>query len=321
MHTNIHHDLILTKPWIDQGFSVTYQPNCLQIPSRDDGIWDIRFPEVSWNDDTIVVMHCQDFLNIQDGRCRELEIIQYHYGDQSSRVVVVVWNVGLDRIYHGDLRLIYFPTHSYSIIQNLRDIAQTWQAAMVNDDRSYKFQCLNGATRAHRRRVVNKLREFPGGTVSFGDEIPLPAWPYHTYRGTENEDNFLRLLPVYQSCDINIVTETQYDCFPGIITEKTLLAWLARQVPLIIGYPNIVGDTRSLGFDVFDDIVNISYDLAPDDIRAELAIDINSALLTTGVDRSRLAARLDHNQHRTLAWPEKLRDDYQAACLVFAQHL
>jgi len=314
VHTNIHHDTVLTKPWIDQGFSVVYQPNCLQIPSQDDGIWDIRFPEVCWSDDTVVIMHCQDFLNIQDGHCRELEIIQNHFGEHCRRVIVVVWNVGIDRIYHGDLHVVYFPTHSYSIIQNLRSATHSWMPQITNDTRDHVFQCLNGATRAHRRRVVNRLRAAANGIVSFGDEIPLASWPYSTYRGTENEDNFSRLLPVYGSCDVNIVTETQYDCFPGIITEKTLFAWLARQVPLIIGYPGIVGDVRSLGFDVFDDVIDLSYDQAPDHARAELAIDLNLRLLQNGIDRRCLMERLNTNQDLALAWPEKLRDDYLAQC-------
>ena len=123
------------------------------------------------------------------------------------------------------------------------------------------WQCLNGRMCTHRRRAVDILQHWPNGMLSYGNEIPLPEWAYSTYRGTENDDNFIRLADVYGSCAVNIVTETEYNTTPGIISEKTLMAFAAQQIPIVIGHSNAVQHCKELGFDMFDDLVDTSYDV------------------------------------------------------------
>lgn len=82
---------------------------------------------------------------------------------------------------------------------------------------------------------------------------------------------------VYNRALINLVTETYYfntwnknsELF---ITEKTWKVFTANQIPIIIGPKGIVGNLRELGFDMFDDIVDNSYDNEPDDTRLFSAI-------------------------------------------------
>jgi hypothetical protein len=154
------------------------------------------------------------------------------------------------------------------------------------------WQCLNGRMCLHRRRAVDILQHWPNGVLSYGNDIPLDAWAYDTYRGTENEDNFMRLLPVYAKCQVNIVTETQYDEPPGIVSEKTLMAMIAQQVPIVIGHQGIVQDCRELGFDMFDDLVDTSYDSMPNDIRVEQAILKNQDLILGKINLAPYQERL-----------------------------
>jgi hypothetical protein len=170
----------------------------------------------------------------------------------------------------------------------------------------------------HRRRVVDQLLKFDNGSLSYGNEIALPEWSYQTYRGTENHDNFVRLAPLYAQSAVNIVTETQYDARPGIVTEKTLQAMIARQIPVVIGHPGIVQDCRELGFDMFEDLVDCSYDWAPNDSRAELAIMLNQDLILGRIDlapyQARLAAQRDFVLHH---YSQRCFDNFTAQ----AQHL
>jgi hypothetical protein len=48
------------------------------------------------------------------------------------------------------------------------------------------------------------------------------------------------------------------------ITEKTIKAFALGQIPIFVALPGYVDKLRNLGFDVFDDIVNHSYDLEKD---------------------------------------------------------
>jgi hypothetical protein len=72
--------------------------------------------------------------------------------------------------------------------------------------------------------------------------------------------------PIFHSCLFNLVVETSSQNDPGIwhsvfITEKTFKAFGLRQIPIWFAVPGLVTEVRKLGFDMFDDIVDHSYDL------------------------------------------------------------
>ena len=132
----------------------------------------------------------------------------------------------------------------------------------------------------------------------------------------------MRLLPIYADCSINIVTETIYKNPLGIITEKTIMAFLALQVPILIGYPGIVDHCESLGFDMFRDIVDTTYDYLPNEIRLNQAIVNNQCLLQHGVDREKLSNRLIKNQQWAQhGWPHHLIDHYNSCVTEIANCL
>ena len=164
------------------------------------------------------------------------------------------------------------------------------------------WQCLNGRMCPHRSQVVEVLKSWPQGTLSYGDHIPLENWAYSTYRGCENDNNFLRLANLYGSTRVNIVTETIYDYTPGIISEKTLLAFVAQQIPIVIGHQGIVQHCRELGFDMFDDIIDHGYDSIEDEDQRMNSVVQQCVLLDQRFTLDRcvelktmLAERLDNN--------------------------
>jgi hypothetical protein len=311
------YDQILQAPWIEAGYEVAYQHTCLKVPKNNDGLWDIEFPEVSFNDRSMVLMHCQDFLNVDDGYCRELDMIQQHFGDNAHKVAAIVWNQNLDEVYQGPVRLLYFPTHTYEILVNLDSTREEWQPQLLKP-RTRPFQCLNGVPKKHRRRTVWYLDKFHNGVISLNPDRPIPGWPYYpNYEHCSNEENYIRLLDVYGSCDVNVVTETLYQHRPGIITEKTIFALLSLQVPLVIGYAGIVADIKASGFDVFDDIIDTGYDWMANERRIETAIESNRDVLTNGIDRNSLMPRLLDNQRKVLEWPAKMISHYNQVCLDY----
>lgn len=302
----------LSRSLAHSDIDVITQNCCLQIPESDDGIWDIKFPDVKqWTDNTLVIMHCQDFVNVKNNVCRELQIIEEHFEDRCKQVVVIVWNLNLETVYNGDLNLVYFPIHTYEILANLLNIDEPWVHKFIGD-RKYRFQCLNGVAKTHREITFNLLQEFENGITSLHPEKPIPEFTYEQHLRVQNHENFLKLLPLYNNCDINVVTETLYYTTHGIITEKTLFAWLAKQVPIIIGHQGIVQQARDLGFDTFDDVVDNSYDNEPDHCRVKCAIESNRDLLINGIDREELKYRLLANQNHALSWPARMIVNYEA---------
>lgn len=72
---------------------------------------------------------------------------------------------------------------------------------------------------------------------------------------------------------LNVVLESSYESLTDLyldkpnvpmITEKTVKAFALGQIPLILGPQEIVAKIRHLGFDLFDDIIDTSYDSEPD---------------------------------------------------------
>jgi hypothetical protein len=108
---------------------------------------------------------------------------------------------------------------------------------------------------------------------------------------------------VYSTSAVNIVTETEYATAPGIISEKTLLAMAAEQIPILVGHQGIVQHCRELGFDMFSDLVDVSYDNMPNEVRAEQAVWLNQDLILGKID-------LAPYQERLRAQREFLLDDF-----------
>jgi hypothetical protein len=300
----------LSQNWQHIGIDPICQYCCLQIPKQDNGLWDIKFPEVAWTDRTIVIMHCQDFVNVDSNGCRELELIEQHFGNRAHQVVAVTWNMDLHSVYCGPVNVVYFPYHTYEIISNLKSIKHQWLPNLQHQ-RTKVFQSLNGVAKKHRILAVELLKQFNNSIITLNPDIRLELFDYRSHLAVSNEENFVKLSSVYGDCNVNVVTETLYQERPGIITEKTVFAWMAMQVPIIIGYQGIVAHARELGFDMFDDIVDHSYDNYPNHTRVQAAIELNQKILSQGIDRAVIVDRLNQNLEHVLSWPERMSASYQ----------
>lgn len=304
----------LKLPWHVLDYDIYCQNSCLDVPDKNDGKWDITYPNINhWLPNTKILMHCQDYLNVENNRCRELEMIEYHFGNNAFRVCCVVWNLNLSKIYSGLMQLIYFPTHSYDLIIGIRKTYDNWRM-IFESPRKHIWQSLNGIPKYHRRLVCDYLSDFDNGIMSFGNKIPLVSSPYSEYKDCDNIKNWKNLLPIYSDCDLNIITESIYQGEVGIITEKTIMSFLSLQIPIVIGHKGIVKECQDLGFDMFVDLVNTSYDIVDDDVRWKMALDLNRHLLANGLDRRSVLERLIKNQELALAWPEKMINSYLENC-------
>lgn len=277
------HTVLFDQTLTQLGFELVPVYNCFDVGYDPVQGWPLKLPDIDFTDRTLLLLHFQDFVTPTATGCVELDRVEQKYGSHANQVLVTFWSHGLDRVYRGPVNLIEFSSHNLQTIQGAIQTQTQWQS-WFDQPRTQSWQCLNGRMCLHRRRVVDQLLKFQGGTVSYGNEIALPEWSYQTYRGTENHNNFVRLAPLYAKTAVNIVTETQYDARPGIVTEKTLQAMIAGQIPIVIGHPGIVQDCCELGFDMFEDLVDCSYDWLPNDCRAEMAIQLNQDLIQGQID-------------------------------------
>jgi hypothetical protein len=103
------------------------------------------------------------------------------------------------------------------------------------------------------------------------------------YRGAtdqhhKNFDQFLK--PLYKNSFIEIVIETVFLQDYGLVTEKFLNSVYGFNLPIILNVPGSIGHLRTLGFDMFDSVIDHSYDLITDPMdRLFHALDLNKTLL------------------------------------------
>lgn len=283
----------------DLGLDVHGVWNAYDPPYNAQSGWPLKLPTVEFGPNTVLLMHFQDFVTFDQGKIVELERLEQFYGSNSNQILVTHMHHGLEKVYHGPIKLIEYSNHN---CREMSRLAARWHECepALTQPRTHAWQCLNGRMCPHRRRAVDILQSWSNGWLSYGTEIKLPQWAYDTYRGTENDENFVRLLPIYGSAAVNIVTETVYDYTPGLVCEKTLFAMAAGQIPIIVGYAGIVADCKNMGLDMFDDVVDTSYDFLPNDQRVEQALLRNQDLITGKIPISHLQQRLADQRHYVL---------------------
>jgi hypothetical protein len=304
------------------GFDIVNALGAVQRPYGDEAGWPLVLPKTEFTEKTLVIVHFPDFITLRaDGSCVELEQVEKFYGTNANQVLVTYWTHDLDKFYNGPLNLIRFSNHNLGTSIELRDRFDEWKH-ILDRPRTYAWQCLNGRICAHRQIAANLLKSFDNGWLSLGMEIPLPTHPYNGYPGCENDDNFIALDYIYGSTAVNIVTETQFFQHTGIVTEKTFHAWMAEQIPIIIGHKGIVEHCRQMGFDMFDDLVDNSYDTVDGANRITAAIERNRYLIQGKIDLAPYKQRLQRNREYVL-WGliDKMQADFVADARKLADKL
>ena len=125
----------------------------------------------------------------------------------------------------------------------------------------------------HNRKMfedtLNSLIEFE--LISLDDKKKLKAYPLPKQLDVDFRE--LGYLPnsinkeVYKPI-LNLVTENLFGVSHGDITEdgivtfteKVIKPFQARQIPLFIGLPNLQDTLREIGFDLFDDLIDTSFE-------------------------------------------------------------
>lgn len=132
------------------------------------------------------------------------------------------------------------------------------------------------------RDSVNKLYDkqiINPFAVILLNSIELPKnldYNLNEYSFINNQINEL-YKPILNLVTENVMGMTDGDESPfGLITftEKIIKPFLAKQIPLFIALPGLQNELRKLGFDLFDDLINTSYELEKSPTqRIEMIVD------------------------------------------------
>lgn len=127
----------------------------------------------------------------------------------------------------------------------------------------------------------------------------------------KNFDQHLRKL--YSNTAIEIVNETIWFPDPGgIVSEKYLNSIYGFNFPIIISVSNTVAYLRTLGFDMFDDIIDHSYDtITSPAIRLVSALDLNLHLLKDREKTINIWQQCQSRMHKNVKIAQELEKSYK----------
>ena len=280
-----------------RGLDVEFIPCALGRPIVSSR-WHINLPEIPkerWNRRNFrLVIHAQDFIHFFENLCVELHWLEQQFTpEQQSKIIFVAWDHRLGDIYQGNIKIVNFASHSFELVHQLKARWSEWKD-VFNKDIRYNWICLNGRAREYRQEVYNLLRHEQSGFVSHSIFNPIDIHPYQAYN-FNNVDNFVKLMPVYQSARSSIITESLYRDVGGIVTEKTLLAIAARHPFMCIGHRYCHDDISGIGFENYDELFDLSYDTETRDTRMYSAIRKNIENLRQDIDLDAVQEKIDRN--------------------------
>jgi hypothetical protein len=267
------------------GINYEFVPSVLQRPIVN-GCWTLNLPEISneqWNKQNFrLVIHAQDFCNWYNNElCVELfEIEKMLTDEQQSKTIFVHWDHDLINRYQGRIHCVEFPSHSWELIEDLKKRFNDWKSVYSKSKKKYNFLCLNGYPRKHRDQVYSLLHNQPKGYVTHKTLNAYTKAPYAQY-DFDNVGNFIKLKSLYKSASASIVTESIYSDGPGIITEKTLLAIAAKHPFMCIGHQHIHQEIAERGFENYNEIFDLDYDVIESEFRLDAAIQMNLETITS----------------------------------------
>lgn len=181
-------------------------------------------------------------------------------------------------------------------------------------DRSHAFNFMINKPRPHRQILMDVLLDLelenyrhslcwsegygaiPATDFRFGDERCLSQGFLNGQHTNASTYHHLLKDRVFESTAVSLITEPAFYERETIITEKTIMAVWAGTLPIWVGGWHCADVMREFGFDVFDDVIDHSYQSLTDPReRCRQAVVRNLALLTRVIDLSPFYRRLQHN--------------------------
>ena len=218
-----------------------------------------------------------------------------------------------DHVLHDDALSeyngVYLPIFLASECQEFieQDIDPSWG----RKSRIFNFSI--NKPRIHRKFLLEEIERL--GLTSYRHSLPWKHNPINSIKVTDlkfgpetveefgikngnfkNAETYAKLLrPKFQDTCISIITEPCFYERESIITEKTLMALMGGTIPIWFGGWKNAQSLAKLGFDVFDDIVNHSYETLEDPYeRCTQSLERNLHLF----DLEKMTKIIADNQHR-----------------------
>ena len=234
---------------------------------------------------------------------------------ESSTVDPYSHTLLLDVNLHDDVLAKYKPKCTPFFLARMVDEFQRENIIPDWTNKTKTFNFMINKLRPHRKELLELVEEFNFTDFTYSlpwQENPFTSLLVTNYMiGTEiqmpqgiasgdipNSQNYKQLLQknVFEPSCISLITEPTYIEQEAMLTEKTIMAVYGGTIPIWVGGWRCADAMRLLGFDVFDDIVDHSYQALEDPWqRVRKSISLNKSLLSNFTITTPIITRLQHN--------------------------
>lgn len=152
-----------------------------------------------------------------------------------------------------------------------------WKKTEVNRGK----MMINTQSELYQTIIKNIAMNIEEKSYTFGQEVFLDyGLRYGRVKNAENYAGLLQTTVFEPSC-VSLITEPSFYERETLKTEKTIMAIYGGTLPIWVGGWGIPNSMRCLGFDVFDDIIDHSYEHMTDPWdRAYYAVEKNIKMLS-----------------------------------------
>lgn len=153
-------------------------------------------------------------------------------------------------------------------------------------------------------------KNIPVTDFRFGDERVMDQGFRNGSHSNASTYHHLLKSRVFELTAVSLITEPAFHERETIMTEKTIMAIWAGTLPIWVGGWRCADTMRDYGFDVFDDVIDHSYQhLSDPEDRCFHAIKQNQAILRSVFDLAPFHDRLKHNLDlmRSNVWLRQIR--------------
>lgn len=140
-------------------------------------------------------------------------------------------------------------------------------------DKKYIDVTNNGLVKSYKEMINTKKLDYYEQNVTWADSKKIDYFE-QDINWFDNIDNYVQLdhltLETYENSYINIITETHFESTKNSIhiTEKSFKPFYYFQIPIFVApYNHVKMIKKEYDFDLFDDLINHSYDDEPDNVK------------------------------------------------------
>jgi len=278
------------------------------------------FGFVEWWSNTVIPLLAKHDIScvVWDLASNPISVDHYNTVNNLNHPLPYYCCVGNFNIHQTQLpeKMMFFPFWAY------------WSSFRPTEEfklnRTYKLSSLNGNDWSHRKYayiLLSKKSYFNQMIFTFGirktqfdflnslvlsdqdleefNKLPQTV----TYNQTDHAANLDIDIshPAFQDTYVNLVNETSISNELAIVSEKTFKPIRAHQLFVIIATVGAVKFLRDIGFDVFDDIIDHSYDMIQNEkLRIEMAIQQLDRL--SELDLTKLFIQLQPRLEKNAKW-------------------